>query len=157
MRTNERFKPEGGEKSMRVVGTFLLIGLLVVLAGCSRTQPEAGEPEAGDLLQVTLLPAPEGVGGETLSVQLVGSDGGPITNASVSLEGNMNHAGMVPVVTPAVTDDVDGDLDGVYWVPFAFTMHGDWIITVFITLADGSTLERNVDVTVTAETVTVND
>jgi hypothetical protein len=107
-------------------------------------------------IQVTLLPAPEGPSGEYLTVQLADAEGAPITDAMVSLEGNMNHAGMVPVITEGVADDADGASDGVYQVPFAFTMNGDWIITVIAELADGSTERQDVNLTVTEENVEVN-
>jgi copper(I)-binding protein len=83
---------------------------------------------------------------ETLVVILTGVDGSPITDATVALEGNMNHAGMIPVLADPIADAADGTADGRYHLPFTFTMLGDWIITVTVTQADGTTFSRNLDV-----------
>jgi hypothetical protein len=115
----------------------------------------AGEDNMSETVQISLQAAPEGVAGEYLSVVLTDSAGEPVTDASVGLEGNMNHAGMVPVMADAVTDDADGAADGVYQVPFTFNMNGDWIITVVAELADGTTEMQDVNLTVTEESVEI--
>jgi hypothetical protein len=66
----------------------------------------------------------------------------------VTVEGNMNHAGMVPVLADPVRDDADGVADGSYRIPFQFTMLGDWIITVSVERADGAEVEQNIEATV---------
>ena len=83
-----------------------------------------------------------------MTVKLAATNSQPITNATVSLEGNMNHAGMAPVITGAVHDGDDGAVDGAYRVPFTFTMMGDWIITVDITQANGSALHQDIQASV---------
>ena len=35
---------------------------------------------------------------------------------------------------------------GVYEVPFAFTMPGDWVLLVYAALPDGARVERRIDV-----------
>lgn len=132
---------------LRWVVYLLLFGLL---AGCGTTATGT----TGDL-QITLQPAPEGADGTYLTVALADAAGAAITDATVALEGNMNHAGMVPVFAEAVTDAADGAEDGVYKVPFAFTMLGDWIITVKVVKADGTEVSRNIDVVVTQAGVEV--
>lgn len=104
---------------------------------------------------MTLVPAPEGAAGEHLTVVLTDEENQPITDASVSLEGNMNHAGMAPVFTDEVHDADDGAADGRYRAPFRFTMLGDWIVTVSVQLADGTTAQQDVALTVTSEAVRV--
>lgn len=153
----------------RLLALIMLLALFVMASGCSA--PAADEPamdhenmemaddaassemHASDVIHATLLP---GENGESVTIQLTDAEGDPITDAMVSLEGNMNHAGMVPVVTDSVADDADGAADGAYLVPFGFTMNGDWIITVNAELADGSTETQDVNVTVTEEGVEVN-
>jgi hypothetical protein len=132
---------------LRWVVYLLLLGLL---AGCGR-----GAGDTASDLQITLRPAPEGAAGTYLTVALADAAGAAITDATVALEGNMNHAGMVPVFAEAVTDAADGAEDGVYKVPFAFTMLGDWIITVKVVKADGTEVSRNIDVVVTQAGVEV--
>ncbi len=119
----------------------VLILIALLLAACQRPASSSGEDNAD--VQISLQPAPEE---EAMIVMLANADGTPITDAIVALEGNMNHAGMIPVLAEEVTDDADGSVDGHYRLPFTFTMLGDWIITVDVTLADGSSFSRNLDV-----------
>jgi copper(I)-binding protein len=81
-----------------------------------------------------------------LVVVLTDASGAPITDATVAVEGNMNHAGMIPVLADPTADDADGNADGRYHLPFTFTMLGDWIITVTVTQADGSNFSRNLEI-----------
>lgn len=60
---------------------------------------------------------------------------------------------MVPVLTEEVGDADDGDADGRYRVPFRFTMLGDWIVTVSAQLADGTEVQRDVNLSVSEEEV----
>lgn len=81
------------------------------------------------------------VGPTTCTVALRGADGAPVTGASLQVEGNMNHAGMVPVFV-----DLTAAGDGIYAGPFEFTMGGDWFVVIRGELADGRALERVIDV-----------
>jgi len=119
--------------------------LALVLAGCGggmdHGDMDHGDMEMGDgnrSENIQVMLEPSGYPGESLSVMLKDTDGNMITDAKVAVEGNMNHAGMVPVIADPVEDGADGSEDGVYQVPFAFTMGGDWIITVSAEMADGS-------------------
>jgi len=126
----------------------LLTAVLVavfVLAGCSMVQQATAPVEPANVA-ISLLP-PE-AGASYLKVSVTDAAGAPVTDAQVSLEGNMNHAGMVPVVSDPVPDDADGAADGVYQVPFEFTMLGDWIITVSVETADGKAAGADIDVAV---------
>lgn len=135
----------------RLALTVLILATFVFVA-CQRSE---GSSEADNSeLQITLQPMlPE----ETLGVILTNADGAPVTDATVALEGNMNHAGMIPVLAEAVADDADGSADGHYHLPFTFTMLGDWIITVEVNLADGSSFSRNLDVRASEEGVEGNN
>lgn len=136
----------------------ILVGLLTILIlalGLAACGPGDTAPADQPDITVTLAPAPEGPTGDYLSVTLADGDGAAITDATVGLEGNMNHAGMAPVLGNPVADDADGSTDGVYAVPFAFTMRGDWIVTVSVNLADGTTFTQDIDLSVTADEVLV--
>ncbi len=125
----------------------LLAALLAFLwLGACAPMQQSPAPAEQAALAIDLLP-PE-PGASYLQVRVTDAAGAPVTDAQVSLEGNMNHAGMVPVISAAVSDDADGIADGVYQVPFEFTMLGDWIITVSVTAADGATASTDVDVSV---------
>ncbi|MBV7329302.1 FixH family protein [Chloroflexi bacterium TSY] len=146
--------------------TFILVACGPAGSGqmtMSEGEMEHGEMEHGDMLlenisevvMVNITAAPEGKDGEYLTVAVMDMDGNPVTDALVSLEGNMNHAGMIPVFTDPVTDDAE--TDGVYQVPFGFTMLGDWIITVSAEMADGSVELQDVNLSVSEETVKVHN
>ncbi len=111
---------------------------------------------SSDAMRVAIIPAPEGPNGEYLTIELTDMEGSPITDAMVSLEGNMNHAGMVPVTTDGVADDADGEVDGRYQVPFEFNMSGDWIVTISAMMADGTMEMQDVMVSVNSEKVEVH-
>lgn len=137
-----------------LTGLFLPLILALALAACGA--PDSGQPAQGRPdITVTLAPAPEGPSGQFLTVTLTDKAGAAITDARVGLEGNMNHAGMVPVLADPVADDADGSPDGVYTVPFAFTMRGDWIVTVAVDLADGTSFTQDIDLSVTGDEVRV--
>jgi periplasmic copper chaperone A len=129
----------------------LLCALTLLLAACG-----AGDSTSDSAnLQITLLPIT--TGSDTASVQLRDSTEKPITDASVTLEANMNHAGMVPVLSDAVTDSADGASDGVYTAPLSFSMLGDWIITVTVTRPDGTEATKDFHLTVTDGSIQIHD
>lgn len=136
----------------RLSPALLLFVLILAVAGgvaaCAAPGPAADDSG----LQITLLYSR---GGEIMRVRLADAAGAAVTDAVVSLEGNMNHAGMVPVVAEGVTDDADGSADGQYTLPFAFSMLGDWILTVTVEQTDGTAVKRDIDAQVTSESVTI--
>ena len=91
----------------------LLIALLV-LVGCRQTN----EPTAENVsIDVALDSEMAMVGDATLLVTVTDEESNPINDASVSVRGDMTHAGMIPVIPDAVTTGEDG----VYAIPFEFT------------------------------------
>lgn len=130
-----------------------LIFTLLLLTACGPAAKTTSTPT----IQITLLPIAADESRDALRVQLRNAEAAPITDATVTLEGNMNHAGMAPVITEPVTDDEDGTIDGIYRIPFHFSMLGDWIITVAVELADGSQTTKDIDVTVTDTDVQLQD
>ena len=131
---------------------FVLLALcLLLLTACGADD----ETAPGADLQIGLIPAPGGINGDYIQVQLADATGAPITAAQVALEGNMTHAGMAPITAAAVTDEADGNSDGTYQLPFQFSMLGDWIVTVAVTLADGTTVTRDIKVTAGADAIEV--
>jgi hypothetical protein len=88
----------------------------------------------------TLSPATALVGPATLTLR-INRQSSPVIGATVKLEGHMSHAGMAPVLGTATES-----APGVYEVPFTFTMAGDWVLLISGVLADGSRVERRIDV-----------
>lgn len=117
----------------------LLLGAVWFTAGCQRTGVADGAKDV--TVDVRFRPDPPAVGPATATVELTGKDGKPIPNATVKLEGNMNHAGMKPVFA-----DAKETKPGHYEGPLELTMGGDWFVLVNATLPDGRTLSRKVDV-----------
>ncbi len=129
----------------RVIVTLLIL-IILIFVGCQRASRSATADNPN--VQISLQPAPET---GTLVVNLTDSSGTPITDATVALEGNMNHAGMMPVLADAVADNADGKSDGHYTLPFPMAMLGDWIVSVTVNQANGGSFKRDLPVTVSAE------
>lgn len=128
--------------------------LIVTLAACRREGPaQSSNPS----LQITLLAAPDGMKSDYQIVQVVDQAGQPVTDATVSLEGNMNHGGMAPMVGDAVTDEADGTADGYYQAPISLNMLGDWIMTVSVKTKDGATVTQDIPVQVSDQGITINN
>ena len=120
--------------SLEPSAALLLGPLLVVtvLSACKPPPDRAATQGDGSVTIVAELVEPPAIGPAPVVVRLTDPEGEGIDGASVRLEGDMTHAGMVPVLTDAV-----GAGDGVYRADdMHFTMAGDWIITITVT-ADG--------------------
>jgi len=137
--------------SKRSAAMVLAVGcsLLLLLSACAANQRNH---EDGDL-QIMLV-NPSDMGADRLVVHLLDEAEQSVTDAKVSIEGNMNHAGMAPVFSDAVTDEADGATDGHYQLPFTFTMLGDWILTVTVEKADGTTITKDIELGVTDAGIT---
>ena len=117
---------------LAIVSTISVCGLA---PGC-RGEPDQGD--AGIVMELAISPTPPSVGPARLIITLRDTAGLPLEGARISVEGNMSHAGMTPVLDTAVADD-----PGRYYVPaFGFTMAGDWILELEATLPDGREARR---------------
>jgi hypothetical protein len=134
----------------------MLILIWLVVAACAPPQP-AQTSQTGDVNVGVVIETGGAVGPFTLQITLTDDKTAPIKDASVQVQGTMNHAGMVPVDSGPIRDDADGRSDGVYPIPFEFTMRGDWILTLTITLPDGTTVHKDVQVSVHGTGVEVRE
>jgi hypothetical protein len=114
-----------------VCATTLLVG------GCSRRV----EPSPLIAIEHEISPAPPRVGPATVSLKLADDAGKPVTGAQIAVEADMSHAGMSPRFADA--KEVD---PGRYQAHLEFSMAGDWVILLHVTLPDGKKLERQIDV-----------
>ena len=114
---------------------FLAIGLL--LMGCHK--PIEPQPELK--VQFELAPQPPRMGPSVITLVVADAEGKAIDGAHVSIEGDMTHAGMGPVIAEA-----KGIGEGRYQAPFEFSMGGDWIIMAHVTLPSGQAVERQFEV-----------
>ncbi len=120
---------------------FFLLSL-TLLTACGRIQPAPADT-TGVQIELAVDPASPAVGPARLLVTLTGPDGQPIDGATVEVEGNMTHAGMTPVFVQTTASE-----QGRYTVPFEWTMAGDWIVTVRVTLPGGEQVRREFPVRV---------
>ena len=129
---------------------LLLIVLILLLTGCRQSAqptptPDLGAtPEPDIRIDMAVEPSPPTVGEATLVVRLHSPTGDPIAGAQIRVRGDMNHAGMRPVLGDAVETET-----GVYRVPFEWTMGGEWIVTLDVTLNDGQHFLREFTMSVT--------
>lgn len=127
---------------MKADGLLLGLGALLVLGlgGC-RGDVETGDPEV--TVRLGISPTPPLVGPTRMLVEIA-ERGSPTAGATVSVEGSMNHAGMVPVLDSATTLE-----EGQYVIPaFDFNMAGDWNVEVRVELSDGRNVVRRFPVRV---------
>lgn len=131
--------------SLRTLLWLLAAALLIVsAAGCQRTSQQAPADQAPEIGATLIVdPDPALVGPASVMVRISGAGGTPIEGASVSLKGDMSHAGMQPVLADAAET-----AGGVYEAQWVWTMSGDWFVTVTASLPDGRTLVRRFDLTV---------
>lgn len=122
----------------------IILAAGVVLPACGRIQQNRMPEDNGTVvIEMESHPSPPVPGPGTLFFSVADGRGQPFDHVTLEVEGNMTHAGMVPVFARAV-----GGEDGRYEVPFEWTMGGDWIITVKVTLADGDLVTRQFNVSV---------
>ncbi|MFL7839735.1 MAG: FixH family protein [Candidatus Promineifilaceae bacterium] len=128
--------------------TLVLLATAVVLllgSGCSRESRNASSSNVQ--MNLTAIPFPAAVGQSRLVIRVTDLAGQPVSDAALSVKGDMTHAGMVPVLAEVK----GGDEEGYYNVPFEWTMAGDWVVTVEATLDDGTRAKERFDLTVLTE------
>ena len=118
----------------------ILLSLLLVLGLAACGGRASQQADGSTDYQLSLNPMSTAVGETVLMLTLNDNEGQPINDANLSIKGDMNHAGMQPVLAEA-----SQATNGVYSVPFEWTMGGDWVVTVDVTLADGTTFSQRFD------------
>lgn len=126
-----------------VLGALLLIALVLLLVACRGPAADT----SGDVqLVLQVEPAPAQVGNATLVVTVTDDGDQPVDDAVVDVEGNMTHPGMVPV-----TARVEGGAQGIYRLPFTWSMGGDWVVTVTARLPDGRQTQADFPISVAGD------
>ena len=127
---------------VRVLLVIVLAALLT--AGCRESAREV-ETVADVSIQMTVNPQPAAVGEAELVLTVTDSDGQPVTVRQIDVRGDMNHAGMVPVLRT-----IEEAGTGEFRVPFEWTMGGEWIVTVTATLDDDRVVEQDFELNVSS-------
>ena len=110
--------------------------LLLLGSGCARASQQVDSADVQ--ISMTAIPFPPHIGESRLVIQVANKAGKPIDDAHLAIKGDMTHAGMAPVLA-----EVDGGgEDGVYTIPFEWTMAGDWVVTVDLQLPDGTNAQE---------------
>ena len=110
--------------------------MLLILTACG--QQSAAMMSSVDVdITLQVGPEPLSVGETTLLIALTDSSGSRVDGAKLQVHGDMDHAGMT-----AVNREANESTNGIYRVPFEWTMGGGWIVTVRAQLPDGSEISK---------------
>lgn len=124
-----------------------LLGLILIgaaLSGCrTSAQPT---PTATVGLKITLEAASLKTGPTTLMITVLDAEGKPINDAQIEARGDMSHAGMAPSL-----GRVEKGIEGRYSMAFQWTMGGDWVVTVTVTLTDGRSTSQQFPFTIQSQ------
>ena len=110
---------------------------LVIVQACG--QQESKSPDLTFAHEIS--PQPPRVGKVTITLNIKDGSGAPFAGARLNLEGNMSHAGMVPVFA-----DASEIGPGSYRSVMDLSMAGDWNVTVHVTLSDGRKLDHEFEI-----------
>lgn len=122
---------------------LLIAGLLMVLGlvGCRQAEPLSSED-----IQIEVSVDELAVGDAELIVNVTDPEGNPIEDATINVRGDMDMAGMTPVIR-----DVEESDNGTFTVPFEWTMGGDWFVDVTVTLPDETQATERFEYSVESE------
>ncbi|MGA2136458.1 MAG: FixH family protein [Bryobacteraceae bacterium] len=93
------------------------------------------------LIEHEVAPWPARIGTATITLIMWDAKGRAVRNARIALEADMSHPGMRPEF--GETREI---APGRYQGRVAFTMAGDWVVLMRVTLPGGQKLERQMDV-----------
>lgn len=119
----------------------MVVALCVWLAlaqGCTQQKTSSS---TNLTLAYEVSPLPTRIGDVTITVRMTEASGKPVAGARVSLEGNMTHPGMVPVLVEAKEI-----APGRYQSIMKLSMAGDWYVMVHVTLPDGRELDQEFEI-----------
>lgn len=107
--------------------------LLTLGAACRQQKP----PPAN--IQLELSISDRLMGETTLLVKVTDAAGNPVENpGAISIRGDMNHAGMAPVFSTA-----SAPVNGIFTLPFEWTMSGSWTLEASLTLNNGDVYRQS--------------
>ena len=121
---------------MKTLQLSWLVLLSLLLFACN-TEPQNVLIASDVVIQLTAEPDPPTTGASTLIITVFDKDGNAIEGAKVSVHGDMDHEGM----TPSEGDSSESN-EGIYRIPFEWSMGGGWILDVRVTLPDNAGIAR---------------
>lgn len=123
----------------------LLILIVLFTTACTR-QSATGSLATNINIKLSFEPDPPVVGNSMIRLEVRDESGQPIEDLDIQIKGDMTHAGMAPVFGASLYEG-----EGVYSIPFEWTMAGDWVLQVAADLPDGTLLNRSFEVQVSSE------
>ena len=137
-------KPPRSSFGMCRSGT-LVAGIIVATSSAAFLAGGCAAPSArrspGIAIESQITPQPVRVGAATASLKPADGGEGAISGARIALEADMSHPGMSPAFGEAKEIAA-----GHYQGRVTFTMAGDWVLLLHITLPDGQKIERPINV-----------
>jgi hypothetical protein len=119
-----------------------LAGLVACLATVSAVGCRGHSAKDNMPVRTQIAPQPVRVGEATITVTgIVDGLGEPLAGVHVRIEGDMAHPGMAPVFS-----DAKETSPGTYTAKLDLNMPGDWVVLEHIRLANGTRIERQMDV-----------
>ncbi len=110
----------------------------IINHGHEEAAPMGERPADSDIrIGYQVEPDPARLGDAVITLTVTDAAGAPVADASVEVTADMAHPGMAPV--SGVGEHTS---DGRYTVPLRWTMAGEWLVHVHVTLADGSQHEQ---------------
>jgi hypothetical protein len=132
--------------AVKRISMMLMVLLIAILTGCREAATPTPENDASIVIEAAVEPENPSVGESMLVISIRDAAGDPISDATLNIRGDMSHAGMLPVLAQA-----DAGEEGVYRVPFEWTMSGDWFVEVTATLSTGETVSQRFDFSVRSQ------
>lgn len=133
---------------MKQLSRITLLLMVSVIAVACRQQAISAENINLDVSVTDSL-----VGETTLIITVTDDEDNALENpGTLSIRGDMNHAGMTPVIR-----DTNEASNGVFTVPFEWTMGGAWIVEVTLTLENGDVVTESFEYEILTEASENND
>lgn len=120
--------------------------LILMLVGCRNSTETNNSPYRISVYTEPILP----IVGDAVAIIRVSKapDNTPINDVQkIAIKADMTHAGM----TPVLVETTSAGEDGYYRIPLTFTMAGDWVLSITVTLADGTVVNYATSVAGIAE------
>jgi hypothetical protein len=115
----------------------LILLVLLVTTGCSPRRIVLDQaPEL--IVEFEVEPRPAVVGNARVQVRILSENGEPVDSLSLTIKGDMMHAGMTPIL-----ENAQAQGNGIYHASVDWSMAGSWILTLNGTLPDGRQLIRS--------------
>jgi hypothetical protein len=117
-----------------------VIGLCVCLVFAQACRRQS-DPLSNLSIAHKVSPQPPHVGQVTITLSVYDASEKPVSGARINLEGNMSHAGMVPVFADAREME-----PGRYLSTMELSMAGDWYVIAHVTLSDSRKVDHQFEI-----------